>query len=89
MQLYVAVPFQHMISRPHCLPHQHTMLKLHKLFAEDIMADIITQNEHFTIWYYPEHGIVHNRFHKYACGESFRDCLSTGLGTLKQRNATK
>ncbi len=49
----------------------------------------IIDNEYVTLWYHPEHGIVHHQFHKYIYGQPFRDMLSKGADIFEQYGADK
>lgn len=49
----------------------------------------IIDNEYATLWYHPEHKIVHHKFHKFIHGQAFRDILDTGYQTMKQYGANK
>ncbi len=52
-------------------------------------AEVILDNEYATLWYHPEAGIVHHKWHRYVYGERFREVLNTGYELFKSRGATK
>ncbi len=52
-------------------------------------AEVILDNEHATLWYYPEDGIIHHQFHKFIYGDQFRAVLDKGAEIFKERAATK
>ena len=52
-------------------------------------ATQVFDNDHATIWYHPEAGIVHHEFKKYIFGQDFRDVLNFGLEIMAERHATK
>jgi hypothetical protein len=49
----------------------------------------IYSNEYATLWFHPEHKIVHHKFHKFVYSEAFRNVLSRGLNQMKEQGATK
>ena len=51
--------------------------------------EIVSDNEVATLWYYPDEGIVHHHFKKYAYGSHFRDTLEKGSEIFEQRGADK
>jgi hypothetical protein len=53
--------------------------------AEKIMLD----NEHATLWYDDERGIVHHQFHRHMHGEAFRQVLNQGTALMQANGATK
>ena len=56
-----------------------------------IMTQKITQleNEHASLWFYPDEGIIHHKFHHPTCGEDFQKVLLTGLQVMKEYKASK
>ena len=52
-------------------------------------AEVILDNEYATLWYHPDSGIVHHKFHKFIYGEKFREVLNTGYEVFKARGASK
>jgi len=43
----------------------------------------------FSVWIYPEQGIVHHTMKTYCYGESFREALTRGSEAMKLHKATK
>jgi len=52
-------------------------------------VEVILDNEHATVWYYPEDKIVHHQFHKFIYGEKFREALTRGAEIVEERGVTK
>jgi hypothetical protein len=50
---------------------------------------MISDTEYATLWYYPEHKIVHHKWHKFIYGQEFRQVLEKGLEIFKQHHAQK
>jgi hypothetical protein len=55
------------------------------------MSKVITQfeNDHASLWYYPEAGIIHHKFHQPTGGETFQAILMTGLRLMESNHAIK
>jgi hypothetical protein len=51
--------------------------------------EIILDNEHMTVWYYPDKKIVHHEFHKFTYGKTLQEGLSAGAAILEKRGAQK
>ena len=51
--------------------------------------ETILENEHFSLWYYPEEKIIHHKLHKFIYGEAFKSCLNRGTEALQEIKATK
>lgn len=51
--------------------------------------NIIVQNEHMTIKYLPERGVIHHTVHKPVSGAPFRDSLNIATEFLKENGVTK
>lgn len=49
----------------------------------------ILDDEHVSLWYHPETGIVHHRIHKYLVPGVFRKLLTAGAEVLEKHGATK
>lgn len=49
----------------------------------------IIDNEYASLWFYPEHKIVHHKFHQFIFGQPFRDVLNRGADLLQQHHAQK
>ncbi|MBN1471547.1 MAG: hypothetical protein JW925_07190 [Syntrophaceae bacterium] len=49
----------------------------------------VHENEHITLWYYPETKIIHHQFHKYIYGDEFRKGLNAGVEAMKKYGAIK
>lgn len=47
------------------------------------------ENEHASLWYYPEEGIIHHEFHQPTYGEDFQAVLMSGLHLMKMHKAQK
>ena len=47
------------------------------------------ENDHASLWLYPDEGIIHHKFHKPTCGEEFQKVLMTGLQVMKDYKARK
>ena len=50
---------------------------------------VVVENEHFTLWYYPDSKIVHHAFHQFTFGREFRECLNAGIDVLGEHGAQK
>jgi hypothetical protein len=50
---------------------------------------VVLQNEHITLWYYPDLKIVHHRMLHAPTSEEFRELLDKGAETLERRGAIK
>jgi hypothetical protein len=50
---------------------------------------VIFQNDHLTLWYYPELKIVHHQMVHAPTSEEFRELLSRGAETLERFGAIK
>jgi hypothetical protein len=50
---------------------------------------LILENEHVTLWYYPELKIVHHQMVQPPSSEEFRELLGTGAKTLERFGASK
>jgi hypothetical protein len=50
---------------------------------------IILDNEYVTLKYHSDTAIVHHKFHKFVCGQDFRNALNKGTETLQQFGARK
>ena len=53
------------------------------------MSDVILENDHARLVYYPDRCIIHHTFLKQAEGDDFRTVLEMGLDFLAQHNLTK
>jgi hypothetical protein len=51
--------------------------------------EIIFENGHVTLWYYPETKIIHHKFHKFVSGKNLREPLTAGLELLRKNGAVK
>ena len=51
--------------------------------------ELIEENGFYTLWFHPDDGIVHHKFHKFIYGDTFRACLNRGTALLKERGASK
>jgi hypothetical protein len=51
--------------------------------------ELIIDNEHASLWYYPENKIVHHIVHKYLYGELFQNLLLTGAEIFEKEHCTK
>jgi hypothetical protein len=49
----------------------------------------ILDDEHMSLWYHPESGIVHHRIQKYLVQGGFRKLLTAGAELLETHRATK
>jgi len=49
----------------------------------------ISDTEYATLWYHPDHKIVHHQFHKFIHGEEFRQVLDKGVEIFKENGAQK
>ena len=49
----------------------------------------VFDNEHVTIWYHPESGVVHHKFKRYTFGQEFRDILNRGLEVMREQGGSK
>ena len=49
----------------------------------------IIDNEHLTLWYYPDEKIVHHRLHQYFTGQALREGLTRGAEVLEAHRAQK
>jgi hypothetical protein len=54
-----------------------------------IKSIILIDNEFATLWYYPDVGVIHHKFHQPVSGDSFRGVLLTGLSLMKEHGAQK
>lgn len=52
-------------------------------------AITVIDNEHATLWFHPESGVVHHRFKKPVRGNDFRNVLNQGYELLRENAATK
>lgn len=50
---------------------------------------VILENEHVTLWYYPGLKIVHHQMFQPPSSEQFRELLNTGASTVEQFRASK
>lgn len=50
---------------------------------------LILENEHITLWYYPELFIVHHQMVKTPTSDEFRELLNRGAETLERYGAIK
>jgi hypothetical protein len=50
---------------------------------------LIVQNEHITLWYYPELKIIHHQMMEPPTSQEFRELLQKGAETLERFRATK
>ncbi|MBI9051913.1 MAG: hypothetical protein JEZ00_21030 [Anaerolineaceae bacterium] len=50
---------------------------------------LIVENEFGSLWYHPEHKIVHHQWHKFIYGDVFRELLLKGTSTMKENGANK
>jgi hypothetical protein len=51
--------------------------------------DLLLQNDHIALWYYPELKIVHHEMVATPCSEEFRELLSRGADALERFGAIK
>ena len=49
----------------------------------------IFDKEYASLYYHPDHQIVHHEFHKFIYGQEFRDVLEKGLEIFKEKGAKK
>ncbi len=49
----------------------------------------VLDSEYASLWYHPEAGVVHHKFHKFIYGDAFRTVLSTGVEVMKKNGAHK
>lgn len=52
-------------------------------------AITILDTDYATLWYHPEHKIVHHIFHRFIYGDKFREVLEKGLEVFQQQGANK
>jgi len=50
---------------------------------------IIVDNEYVTLWYHPEHKVIHHQFHKYTYGEALREAFTEGAKLMEKYGAKK
>ena len=53
------------------------------------MPELIMEHEQISLYYHPEHGIVHHQVHSRPGGQPFRDALTRGAEIMETRGATK
>ncbi len=51
--------------------------------------EIIIDNEYASLWFYPEHKIVHHKFHQFIHGDKFRELLMKGADLFEQKGCKK
>lgn len=51
--------------------------------------EVVLQNEHVTLWYYPELKIVHHQMMHSPPAETFRELLSEGAGLVERFRVSK
>lgn len=51
--------------------------------------ELVLQNEHITLWFYPELKIVHHQMVQAPTSERFRELLTHGADTLERHRAIK
>ncbi len=51
--------------------------------------EVILQNEHITLWYYPDLAIVHHQMVQAPSSQEFRELLDKGASTLERYRAVK
>jgi hypothetical protein len=51
--------------------------------------EIIIDNEYASLWFYPEHKIVHHKFHQFIHGDKFREVLMKGADLFEQKGCKK
>ncbi len=51
--------------------------------------ETILDNEFFSLWYYPDHKIVHHKLHKYIYGAAFHELLNTGVQIFEEHGCQK
>jgi hypothetical protein len=49
----------------------------------------LLEDEHASLWYHPDQGIVHHQIHKFIEGAAFRRLLTTGAEFVEQNQVTK
>lgn len=49
----------------------------------------VIDGDRVTLWYHPEHRIVHHQFRKYMYGEHFRAVLDRGIELMQEHGANK
>ena len=49
----------------------------------------IIDNEYATLWYYPDLNIAHHKFHKFLCGDTFRDFLTNVANLFEEKRCRK
>jgi hypothetical protein len=50
---------------------------------------VVLENDHITLWYYPELGIVHHQMVATPTSDEFRELLVRGAETLERHRAIK
>jgi hypothetical protein len=50
---------------------------------------IIVDNEYVTLWYHPEHKVIHHQFHKFTYGEPLREAFTEGAKLMEKYGAKK
>lgn len=58
-------------------------------YDPDITAVTVLDNQYATLWYYPDHKIVHHQFHQFVFSDALRSVLNKGLATLQEHGAQK
>jgi hypothetical protein len=53
------------------------------------MRETVFEHEQITVYFHPEHGIVHHEIHEAPRGQPFRDALNRGAEMFETRGATK
>ena len=56
---------------------------------KDMESETILDNQYATLWYYPDHKIVHHQFHRFIFLDNLRYVLNRGLTVLKEHGAQK
>ena len=51
--------------------------------------ELIVNNDHYSLWFYPDLKIVHSQFLKYTGGESFKEVLSKGIEVFIENHCVK
>jgi hypothetical protein len=49
----------------------------------------VFEDENISMWFYPETKILHHQWHKFFCGQPFRDALNRGVEVFQKHGAQK
>jgi len=51
--------------------------------------EVVFENVYATLLYYPDHKLIHHKFHRPLQGQALHDVLNAGADLLAERKATK